>query len=243
MAREEPLDMTPLDAQRPFARQEVFERIARTAHLETGAKVLELAAGVNSGGLWLASALGCVSMVLAADEGVAGALKKEGAALGSRLSVQTGGLSSAGLPAGSFDAILVFPRRFAPVKELVELARPLLALNGRLCITYPVKVGIRAHPDQMAFWERELKEALQTPSELLGGLLSEGFEPEWVETLSTEELDRLYRAKCVEVPEFDRDPELELHRQHGARSGVTFALAVGRRREPNEKPPRSRDRG
>lgn len=243
MPREEPLEKAPLDAQRPFAREDVYRRVARTAQLEKGSRILELSAGAQSGALWLALSMGCDGTVCVEDDETASALTKASGALGNRFTVRKGSFASAGLPKNEFNAILVFARRQAPLEGLVSALRPLLALNGRLCIGYPVKVGITPHAEQVGHWEKELKEPLRQPKELLGALVNAGFEPEWVETLSSSELDALYRAKTEAEPAFAKDPENTLHRQHGGRAGVTYGFAVARRREPGERPPKSRDRG
>jgi hypothetical protein len=37
--------------------------------------------------------------------------------------------------------------------------------------------------------------------------------------------------------------EISVHREQNGKAGVSYAFLIGRRKEPGEKPPASRDRG
>jgi hypothetical protein len=101
------------------------------------------------------------------------------------------------------------------------------------------------------FWEARLGESLLLPRELLQALEKSGFEPEGVETLSDAELVEHYRlleARLAGVPPADSQArmlreEIELFRSQAGKASVTYAMVMGRRKEPGEKPPASRDRG
>jgi hypothetical protein len=77
-----------------------------------------------------------------------------------------------------------------------------------------------------------------------------GFEPESAESLHDTELDALYRdieaglaASPVGPQAAGLREELALHRESNGKASVSYAFVVGRRKEPGEKPPASRDRG
>ena len=115
-------------------------------------------------------------------------------------------------------------------------AREFLAPEGRLAFVRPVKVLSRPPPGMVEQWERHLGHPLRTPQELLAGFPAAGYEPDFAETLGVDEMEALYAAAPDEVAE-----EAALYR--GGAAAISFALAVGRRREPDEKPRPSRDRG
>ena len=85
-------------------------------------------------------------------------------------------------------------------------------------------------------WERHWGHALRTPQELLAAFPSAGYEPDFVEALGIDEMDALYGAAPDDLAE-----EAALYRAGAA--AISFAIAVGRRREADEKPRPSRDRG
>jgi hypothetical protein len=100
----------------------------------------------------------------------------------------------------------------------------------------PVKVLIRPPQGLIEHWERHWGLTLRTPQELLATLPGAGYEPDFAETLGLDEMEALYGAAPDALAE-----EAALHRAGAA--GVSFALVAGRRREPDEKPRPSRDRG
>jgi hypothetical protein len=70
-----------------------------------------------------------------------------------------------------------------------------------------------------------------------------------VESLTELELDNLYRdlePRLQSAPAQDAAvvrEEIAVHREHNGKAGVSYAFLIGRRKEPGEKPPASRDRG
>jgi hypothetical protein len=243
MAFAEPSAPSSLGARRPFAEPRLCQRLAQTAQLAQRSKVLELGATNGAGGLALSSLLDCEAVVVADSEASVEPLKQEAASLGVTAVVHAPTVELGQLPKGEFNLILSLGGAKGPVRGFAESLRPLLALNGRLCLGHPVKVGLESPAEQVSFWEKRLGEKVLHPRDLLGTLVGVGYEPEWVETLSGEELDALYQACAEADPGFKDSDELRLHRQHGGRVGVTFGLVLARRKEPGEKPPKSRDRG
>ncbi|HEY1417946.1 MAG TPA: SAM-dependent methyltransferase, partial [Myxococcaceae bacterium] len=77
---------------------------------------------------------------------------------------------------------------------------------------------------------------LRGPQEVLAALPAAGYEPDFSETLGLDETEALYASAPEELAD-----EAALHRAGAA--AISFAIAVGRRREPDEKPRPSRDRG
>lgn len=241
---EPPPHRTP-DAERPFAREDVFQRVGRMAELQRNSRVLEVGATHPSFAMSLAVQLGCEAVALLAssheEKGFLQAVKAAG--LAGRVSTRKGELPEAGFKNGEFNAVMLPARRHGTLESIVEGTRPLLAKRGRLGLCYPVKVGIKDSGPQLLHWEKALGEKLLLPRDVLGKLMALGFEPEWVETLSDLELDQLYAPWAGQSLDPARQAELELHKAHSGRSGVSFAWVVARRREAGEKPPKSRDRG
>jgi hypothetical protein len=139
-----------------------------------------------------------------------------------------------------------------PVGAEAKRLRPLLAENGRLGLTAVVKVGRHPSAEAVEAWERRLEVPVLMPREALLALEAEGFEPELVETADAPELEEHYTSleaalAKVEAPDAEGPTaaraELELYRRLGPGGGVTFAFVVGRRKEPGEAPPMSRDSG
>ncbi len=248
MAEPFPLPFPP-DARRPFGSEEFIRRLARMAQWTSGSRVLELEAGTAS--LLLAKEFGCAVTAIDADEAAVQSLKErvKGQSLTDRISVRQASFQDLPFGEGEFEGILALGRVPLSLDEGVQLRRH-LAPSGRLVWTYPVKVG--RYPAKIAtdFWDGRLGETMRLPRELLMAVEANGFEPETVETLSDAELDDYYRSIEPQVKKLDDSPasrairdELELHRSQGGKSSVSWAVVVGRRREPGEKPPASRDSG
>ncbi len=153
------------------------------------------------------------------------------------------------LKASEFDAVFVDGRVPLSLSEAVRQLRPALALRGRVCLVYPVRVGRTPNKAVVEHWEKRLAEKLLLPRELLESLEKSGFEPQSVESLSDGELDELYRSLEAGLPKADGPQaelmrrELELHRGQGGKSGVSVGLVIARRKEPGERPPESRTDG
>ncbi|MBZ4400973.1 methyltransferase domain-containing protein [Myxococcus sp. MISCRS1] len=242
----------PADARRAFSSDDVTRRFAKVAQLEPGSQVLVLGCGPDaSAALVLAREMGCTVMAGDTDESHVAAARERvrNQGLGDRIEVRGVALDSLGLPDGAFDAILIPGRVLYTLKGTMSVLRPLLAKRGRLGMTFPARVG-RVVPKAAAeLWERRLGAPLLLPRELLMSLEMGGFEPESAETLHDTELDDYYREveaslRPTSGPQASSlREELALHRESNGKASVSYAFLVGRRKEPGEKPPASRDRG
>jgi hypothetical protein len=115
-----------------------------------------------------------------------------------------------------------------------------LTLEGRLCVTQPVRVGRFPNPAMVRLWEQKIGEPLRLPSECLQTMEQEGYEPQTAEVLDDSAMDAYYRHLESGAPS-EIHEEAALFRSQGARAGAAFALLVARRREPGEKPPLARN--
>ena len=241
----------PGDAGRPFHSEVATRRFAKVAQLEEGGRVLELGCGPTAlAGVVLAQEFGCSVVAADTDEAPLVPLAERVRKLGleGRVEVRHVDLARLDFREGEFDAILCQGRVFLELTESLRLLRPLLAYSGRVGLTYPVRVGRVTPRAVLEFWERRLGAPLLLPRELLHVLAVGGFEPESVESLHDTELDGLYRE--LEIPLALAPPEraawlreeMALHQENG-KATASYAFAVGRRREPGEKPPPSRARG
>ena len=241
----------PGDARRPFSSEVATRRFAKVAQLEEGGRVLELGCGPSGpASVVLAQEFGCSVVAADADETLLIHMRDRVRSLGldGRVDVRRVDLRKPAFREGEFDAILCQGRMFMALPDALGTLRPLLAHKGRLGFTYPVRVGRVTPRAVLEFWERRLGAPLLLPRELLQHLALAGFEPESVESLQDAELDALYRdlephlAKAPSEQSVWLREEMALHRENG-KATSSYAFAVGRRREPGEKPPAARDRG
>lgn len=241
----------PGDARRAFGSDEATRRFARVAQLEPGCRVLVLGCGPAGAPVLLARDLGC-SVVAADTEDTLLAPVRErvrALGLGDRVEARRVELDRLGFPEGEFDAILTQGRVYYPLGTALSTLRGLLAERGRLGVTFPARVGRYTPKSALEFWEKRIATQLLLPRELLLELEAHGYEPESVETLTELELDTLYRDVEQRLPaapareaEVMRQ-EIAMHREQNGKAGVSYAFIIGRRKEPGEKPPASRDRG
>jgi hypothetical protein len=152
---------------------------------------------------------------------------------------------------GEFNLILAPATRVYSFSEAARKLRRYLAMRGRLLICHPVRIGKnQASSDFAKYWEQKLGSPLQLPRELLQLLEHAGYEPEALEALSEAELAELYRALEQKLAKPSKDKQaaadlaeqIDLYRGQNGRSGATFVCALGRRKEPGEKPPVARER-
>ncbi|MCY1077417.1 SAM-dependent methyltransferase [Archangium lansingense] len=242
----------PGDARRPFSSEVATRRFAKVAQLEEGGRVLELGCGPSGpASVVLAQEFGCSVVAADADETMLIHMRDRVRSLGldGRVDVRRVDLRKPVFREGEFDAILCQGRMFMALPDAFGTLRPLLAHQGRLGITYPVRVGRVTPRAVLEFWERRLGAPLLLPRELLQHLALAGFEPESVESLQDAELDAFYRelepllAKASAEQSVWLREEMALHRENNGKATSSYAFAVGRRREPGEKPPATRDRG
>ena len=241
----------PGDARRPFSSEAATRRFAKVAQLEEGGRVLELGCGSSGqASVLLAQELGCSVVAADSDEALLSRMRERvrALALDGRVEVRRVDLGRPAFREGEFDAILCQGRVLMALPEALHTLRPLLAFRGRVGLTYPVRVGRVTPRAVLEFWEHRLGAPLMLPRELLHLLAQSGFEPESVESLQDTEMDALYRelephltTAPAEQAGWLRE-EMALHRENG-KATASYAFLVGRRREPGEKPPTSRERG
>ena len=214
--------------------------------------MLVLGCGADEGPvLTLVRELGCTVVAADADEAALAALREKLAphGLGDKVEVQRVDPNALHFPPGAFEAILIPGRVLFSLSVALRTLRSLLAVQGRLGLLYPARVGRQAPPAVLGFWQNRLGAPLLMPRELLQSMESSGYEPESVETLTDAELEALYRdveARLEGAPPAQAEvvrEEIALHRQQGGRVVATYAFLIGRRKEPGERPPASRDRG
>jgi hypothetical protein len=241
------------DVKNAFGDEQLCRRIARNAGWGDGSRVLELCS--DGSALVLARELSCTVMSVDTDEAPLSRVRDEIRSQGLQDRVKAKVVDYGKLPfaEGEFDGVLELGRVPMALQDAVARFRPLLAHRGRLAIAFPVKIG--SHPSRVAmdFWEKRLGQPLLYPREVLQALEKGGFEPEGIEAMDALELDKFYQDVerwASRFPEAMKPARLEMlreeiniHRSQGAKATVTLALAIGRRREPGEKPPLSRDTG
>lgn len=244
----------PGDARRAFENDDVVRRVAHVSNLASGSRVLDLACGRGAASMVLARELGCEVVAADADEKAIAQLTErvKSYALSDRIAVRRVEFNRLPFGDGEFDFILMQGRVVLPLAVAARVLRRHLAPRGRICLTYPAKVGRFPSKAALDFWEKRLGENLLYPRELLQLLEKSGYEPEGVESLSEAELAEYYRGveqKLGSVPKEQEaaaqalKAEIDVFRAHAGKSGVTYAMVIGRRKEPGEKPPLSRDRG
>ncbi|WP_223645158.1 cyclopropane-fatty-acyl-phospholipid synthase family protein [Corallococcus sp. EGB] len=242
----------PPGAQRAFGSDDATRRFAKVAQLEPGSRVLVLGCGPDGGAaMLLAQELKCSVVAVDVDEALVSPVRERVRAQGlsDRIEVRRVAPDALGMLDGPFHGILVPGRVQYPLDVALRVFRPLLGKRGRVGFTFPARVGRFTPKAVLDFWEKRLGAPLLLPRELLQALEGAGFEPESVESLHDTELDAFYKDLESHLPEGDAPEsvglreELALHRENNQRPGVSYAFAVGRRKEPGEKPPASRDRG
>lgn len=249
MADPFPLYLPP-EARRLFQTESLLRRFANNAHWNASAKLLEFHGSL--GGLALAKALNCTLTVVEPEIRVVDALRERARAAGMLEKVTFLNQHPAGssFGVGTFDGIFSFGRVVGPLATIAATWRTWLAPRGRAAITTVVKVGRQPSELALTAWEKRLGAPLLLPRDALLAVETQGFEPEMVESAGDLELEDYYRElenvlnKAVDGPAIKtlRD-EIALHRSLNGKSGVTYAAMIFRRKEPDEKPPASRDGG
>jgi cyclopropane fatty-acyl-phospholipid synthase-like methyltransferase len=241
----------PGDARRPFSSEIATRRFAKVAQLEEGGRVLELGCGPSGlASVVLAQEFGCSVVAADSDETLLIHMRDRVRSLGldGRVDVRRVDLRKPAFREGEFDAILCQGRVLMGLDEALRTLRPLLAHKGRLGMTFPVRVGRVTPRAVVEFWERRLGATLLLPRELLHHLAQAGFEPESVESMQDAELDAMYRELEPHLAKAPSDQagwlreEMALHRESG-KATASYAFLIGRRKEPGERPPATRDRG
>jgi SAM-dependent methyltransferase len=236
----------PADVRPALAAESQLRRIAGTSDLEPGSKVLVLGALNAAAAQILAKEFS--ARVVVADTSEA-ALARLGEVLDETgvshaVSRRKADFDALPFEDGEFSAIFVDPVPLLPFERAVNALRPLLAKSGRLVLGYPVLVSRHPAPGSVQLWEQKLGEKLLSPREYLQILERSGYEPQTLETLDDAALDDFYlsleKALGGSDPAVVRE-EISLHRSQSGRATVSFSMFVGRRKEPGEPPPISRN--
>ena len=218
------------DPRAPFCRASVVSRLVRRLELAQGSELLEWGVARGSTAATLVKLGMTVSLVEPGEEALDRVLQET--------RVEVNAVRAERPPAsmaGRF-ALILLHTRDALGDEVASVAREFLGPEGRVAFVRPVKVLLRPPPGLVEQWERHWGHALRTPQELLAAFPAAGYEPDFAEALGIDEMDALYDAAPDELAE-----EAALYRAGAA--AISFAIAVGRRREPDEKPRPSRDHG
>ncbi|MEW5741535.1 MAG: class I SAM-dependent methyltransferase [Myxococcota bacterium] len=243
----------PPDARRLFQSESLVRRVAQLAHWDSKARLVELFGSLT--GMALAKSLDCELTVVEPQGRQLDWLKERARAAGVNdfVSFEAADPLAVSLPQRKFAGIFSLGRITGLVGPESKRLRPFLAERGRLGLTAVVKVSRQPVERALTAWQGRLGAPLPLPREALLAMEAEGFEPELVETVGEGELDEHYQAVEQALSKLDaaKDDgpvksareELALYRELGGRTGVTFAFILGRRKEPGEKPPMSRDSG
>lgn len=218
------------DPRVPFCRDSVVSRLVRRLELPEKSEVLEWGVARGSTAATLVNLGMSVTLVEPDEQALDRVLQAT--------RVEVNAVKAERPPAamaGRF-ALVLLHARDALGDEVATAAREFLAPEGRVAFVRPVKVLLRPPPGLVEQWERHWGHPLRTPQELLSALPASGYEPDFSEALGSDEMDALYGAAPDELAE-----EAALYRAGAA--AISFAIAVGRRRESDEKPRPSRDRG
>ena len=218
------------DPRAPFCRASVVSRLIRRLELVQGSELLEWGVARGSTAATLVKLGMTVTLVEPGEEALDRVLQET--------RVEVNAVRAERPPAsmaGRF-ALILLHTRDALGDEVASVAREFLGPEGRVAFVRPVKVLLRPPPGLVEQWERHWGHALRTPQELLAAFPAAGYEPDFAEALGIDEMDALYDAAPDELAE-----EVALYRAGAA--AISFAIAVGRRREPDEKPRPSRDHG
>ena len=223
----------------------MLRRIGKHCGLGSRTRLLTLGFDGGAGPAFLAKEFGAKVVAAAADDDAVTRQRNALRAHGAEDRVSTRRVDYDRLPFGEqeFEAIVVDALAMR-LDAAARAVRRHLALDGRLCLTYPVRVGRFPNPAMIRLWEQKIGEPLRLPSECLQALEREGFEPQSAEVLDDSVLDSYYRqlehahggnGDPGATPEIQE--EVALFRSQGGRAGASFAVLVARRREPGEKPP------
>lgn len=226
----------------------MLRRVARYCGLGSRSRVLMLGFDGGLAPSFLAQEVGAKVIAADSDEAAVQRQRDTLRAQGAEDRVSTRRVEYERLPFGDqeFEAILVDTQAL----RLDTAARGLrrhLAIDGRLCVIYPVRVGRYPNPAVLRMWEQKIAEPLLLPSECLQTIEREGYEPQTAEVLDDAALEAHYRQLELSLragADSERaatlEEEVALFRSQGGRPGASFAVLVARRREPGEKPPAAR---
>jgi ubiquinone/menaquinone biosynthesis C-methylase UbiE len=240
--------VVPMDARRAMGTEDFARRMGKACQLD-GDRVLDL--GVGGGALVLAREFGCELVCVDSNEASLEALKTRVAGGPLKDRVQFRRVSSDQLPfsEGEFEAIICVEKVLYALEDSLNRFRPLLAPSGHIALLYPMAVGRRGPRKP---WREVFGFELELPRDCFQTLERCGFEPVTADTLSDGQLDAYYDAVEESLRRFpEKDPavanrlraELAAHSGDRTTASVTWGCVMGRRKEPGERPPPSRDSG
>lgn len=241
MALSEPVPLRLCELRRPFSREPLMRRIAERLAVDSGARVLELAGGLDGLALPLSREVGAV-VIADPDEAQLSAVRDRARASGtaSKVEVRRLDLERHPLSDGEFSAVIVHTGPLFPASTAAKQLGRVVAPDGRLALLTVTRVGRYPNAQITDYWEAQMGEPILLPRELLQGFAAAGIEPESAESLSDLELDELYRTAEKELGPDPRGAQLRqeiaLHRGQGGKSTFSFSVLVGRRRRPGERP-------
>jgi len=253
MPSDEPFPLYFVGDARQGLVSEALRRMAIAAHLGNNSRVLDLG-GQGHAALLLAREFGCSVIAADAEGSDLDLLRRQVRArsLDHRLEIAKVDYSQLSFPEGEFHLILAPSYTVFPLAKAMQKLRRHLAPKGKLLVCHPVRVGRVPESPVVQLWEKRLSERLPLPRDVLQTFAASGFEPESIESLSDAQLEDFHRA--LEQHANEKAPhdagraaslreQIQVHRSQVGKATVSYATAVGRRKEPGEKPAASRDRG
>jgi SAM-dependent methyltransferase len=231
---------------------EISRRIARHAVLVPGTKVLDLGCGAGPTARILAREYGCHVTAVDVDDSALDILvenvRRDG--VSERIRPVCEDMKILSLDERSFHAVVAedsVQHMGGPFGETLSRLRSLLVRHGKLILTMRARVARRVPSDVVRFFS-ERGEVFLYPREILLALERAGLEPMAAEALSEGLVDDHFaflEGRLSRLPEHDGaaakiGAEIALFRSPAGRMSVNYVLAVGRRREPGEKPPPAR---
>jgi SAM-dependent methyltransferase len=224
--------VSPWEAGRPAAAEAVLRRLLQTAAIDERSRVLDLGCGPGELSVLLAREFGCSVVAVDEDPRAVEILRQNSQSqdLGKWVEARAAHFNQLSAQSPKFDAVLICRKLVCEFSQAIATARAQLLNNGRVIIGYPVWIGRFVPSATLELWQMRLGDRLRSPQELLEVLADGGFEPEAIELIEDSTLEAEYAAR--ESPADDARPN--------STTAVRFALAVGRRKNPDEKPPPSR---
>ncbi len=222
--------VSPWEVGHAAAAEAVLRRMLHRAEIDERSRVMDLGCGQGELSRLVAREFGCSVVGVDDDQRSLETLRQTSQDLGKQIEAQEARFDQLPLQAPKFDAVLICRKLVCEFRVAAATARDQLINNGHLIIGYPVWVGRFVPNTTLELWKKRLGDPLRSPRELLEVLSDGGFEPEAIELIEDSALEAEYAAR--ESPDDGARPN--------PATLVRFALASGRRKNPDEKPPASR---
>jgi SAM-dependent methyltransferase len=222
--------VSPWEVGHPGAAEAVLRRMLHRADIDERSRVMDLGCGRGELSIFVAREFGCTVVGVDDDQGSLAALRQSSKELGNQIEARAGRFDQLPSQGPKFDAVMICRKLLGEFRLAAATARDQLMNNGHLIIGYPVWVGRFVPNATLELWQKRLGDPLRSPRELLEVLSDAGFEPEMIELVEDSALEAEYAGN--ESPGEGTRPN--------PATLVRFALASGRRKNPDEKPPASR---